>query len=423
MSRIRMKVFIRNESDVPLFFFSEETLHGSYTDGWLPPARIEPGQRLGFQGEGDLILVESTVGTEGVVKYRIGSLDSADELYIHWDSPRIKSAYANTFHIWGPPHWEVSHWGGQGNDTELEIRLRRTQRRAVPHFHPHGRAFIFLNNQWSHDLPSMTVGYLWNKLLDSLPGPLGDLGIGRVDDNWLPFTDAGQGMCGGMVYTVMDYHANHLLPPEMTLPPSSRDDPLFTFVRDRLWDSFDVDGQGHRALGYSSPHYPNGDEGVIQNVAGLARGRSWVTYREEWPRIQDDIDAGRLSPVMLIQTDNLDIGRNHQVLVYAYERSAQDVTLYLYDPNFGQQEVSFCFNVTATDGEVRIQRSDGEKRIWCLFRINGYTPKLPPAGRRINSVKQAIRASTGQLPPYSVRVAMASNHEETDSVQNWMRRL
>ena len=94
----------------------------------------------------------------------------------------------------------------------------------------------------------MTVGYLWNKLLDSLPGPLGDLGIGRVDDNWLPFTDAGQGMCGGMVYTVMDYHANHLLPPEMTLPPSSRDDPLFTFVRDRLWDSFDVDGQGHRAL-------------------------------------------------------------------------------------------------------------------------------------------------------------------------------
>jgi hypothetical protein len=93
---------------------------------------------------------------------------------------------------------------------------------------------------------------------------------------------------------------------------------LFQFIRGRLLDSFDIIGSGHRWLGYSSPHYPNGDEGVIQ-VTGLARGRAWVTYRDEWPRIRDDIDAGRPSPIGLIQTDSLDIGRNHKVLAYAYQ--------------------------------------------------------------------------------------------------------
>ncbi len=76
---------------------------------------------------------------------------------------------------------------------------------------------------------------------------------------------------------------------------------LSEFIRDRLWDSFDVDGEGHR-LGYSSPHYPNGDEGVIQAV-GLTRGRSWIAHREAWPQIQQNIDGGNLSPVGLIQTE------------------------------------------------------------------------------------------------------------------------
>jgi hypothetical protein len=76
----------------------------------------------------------------------------------------------------------------------------------------------------------------------------------------------------------------------------------------------------------------HGDEGVFQ-VAGLTRGRSWITYREEWPKIQDDIDAGRPSPLGLIQTDDLDIGSNHQVLAYGYEKSGQKVKLYVYDPN------------------------------------------------------------------------------------------
>lgn len=420
MSRIRMKVFIRNESDATLTFADGEVEHGDYTGGWTPPPVINPGERKGFQGEGNIVPINVPItGTEGRVWYNIVAPGGGGELYIHWNSPLIESQYGNTFHIFAPPGWEVSHWGGQGHQAELEIRIRRTRRRSVPNFHARGRGFVF-SNSWSSDLPVISIGYLWNKLFDSLPGPLSDLGIDRVvDENWLPITHADAGLCGGMVYAVMDYYVNHLLPPNQTTSPSSRNDILYQYIRDRLWDSFDVTGQGHRFLGYSSPHYPNGDEGVVQ-AAGLTRGRSWVTYREELPRIQDDIDAGKLSPIGLIQTDNLDIGKNHQVLAYAYEKSGQDVSLFIYDPNYGDKEVTFNFNITATDGEVHVNRSHGDKRIWCLFRINGYIPKMPPSGRRITSVREAVRASL--TPPYSFRGAVFDSNR-SGSVTTWMRTL
>lgn len=431
--RIRMYVYISNETEVALTLSGEDLDSGEYTDGWHPHQVIPPGQRLGFEGEGDLAFGVPTSGTEGRVRYNIDAPDGG-ELYIHWNSPLIESSYDNTFHVWAPPGWEVTHSGGQGHRATLEIRLRRTALRSVPNFHPHGRGFKF-RNSWSGDLPVISIGYLWNRLFESQPGPLQALGYESVlDEDFGPITHADSGLCGGMVYTVMDYYANHLLPPELTTSPVSRDDSLFQYVRDRLWDSFDVNGEGSRFLGYSSPLYPNGDEGVLQ-VAGLARGRSWVTYREAFPQIQQDIDAGRLSPMGLIQSDNFDIGKNHQVLAYAYEKSGQDVTLHIYDPNESQVDVQFRFNITATDGEVHIDRwkeqlmgntyqlvQDNDKHIYCFFRVNGYAPKSPPQGQRFTSVKEAIRATSSMAPPYSVKVAMELTGGST-SVADWMRSL
>lgn len=416
MSRIRMYIYISNESDATLTFVRDQIESGEYTPDWNPPPAINPGERKGFQGEGDLFVVP-TSGTEGRVWYNINA-PNGGELYIHWNSPMVESQYDNTFHIWAPPEWEVTHSGGQGHHAELEIRLRRTDRRSVPRFNPRGRSFAFNNNGWGDSLPVITLGFLWNNLFAE---PLEALGIPRLSDNLLPITRADTGLCGGMVYAVMDFYHHHLLPPEQKNKPVSRDDALFKYIKDRLWDSFDVTGDGHRWLGYSSPHYPNGDEGVIQAV-GLSRGRSWVTYREAFPQIQADIDAGRLSPVGLIQTTDLDIGSNHTVLAYGYEKSGQNVTLFIYDPNYEQQEVTFSFNITETDGEVRVTRSPDPKRIWCLFRINGYVPQMPPNGRRITSVKEAIRASTAQKAPYSVRAAIAGSNS-AGSLKTWMRSL
>ena len=421
MSRITMKVLISNETDVALTFINDELVHGDFTPDLNPPPIIEAGERKGFQGEGNIVPIDEAItGTEGRVRYHIAAPDGG-ELFIHWDSPLIESQFGNTFHIFAPPGWEVTSAGGQGHRAELDVRLRRTARRSVPNFHARGRGFAF-KNKWNGDLPVISLGFLWNRLFESLPGPLSELGIDRlVDENFMPITHADAGLCGGMVYTLMDYYAQHLLPPDQTASPTSPDDILFQYIRDRLFDSFDVGGEGHRFLGYSSPHYPNGDEGVIQAV-GLTRGRSWVTYREAFPEIQADIDAGRLVPVGLIQTDSLDIGKNHQVLAFAYEKSGQDATLYIYDPNEAQQEIALKFNITATDGEVHITRIGGDPknnhRIFCFFRINGYAPKTPPNGRRINSVRDAMRAS--MPPPYSVRTAVAASHAE-GSVTKWLQ--
>ncbi|MFY9619935.1 MAG: hypothetical protein WAM70_17085 [Pyrinomonadaceae bacterium] len=427
MSRITVKVLVSNETDAALTFINSELVHGDFTPDLNPPPTINPGERKGFQGEGNIVPINQAItGTEGRVRYQIAAPDGG-ELFIHWNSPLIESQFGNTFHIFAPPNWEVTSVGGQGHNAEIAVRLRRTARRSVPNFHARGRGFAF-TNRWERDLPVISLGFLSNRLFESLPGPLSELGIDLIDENSIPITHADAGMCGGMVYTLMDYYAQHRLPPDQTTSPTSRDDILFQYIRDRLFDSFDVGGQGHRFLGYSSPLYPNGDEGVLQTV-GLTRGRSWVTYREAFPEIQADIDAGRLSPVGLIQTDNLDIGANHQVLAYAYEKSGQDVTLYIYDPNEAQQEIALKFNITSTDGEVRIKRIGGkpqnDHRIFCFFRINGYAPKTPPNGRRITSVRAGMRASVpppSAPQPYLVRAAVAAN-QSAGSLTKWLHSL
>jgi hypothetical protein len=154
-----MKIFIRNESDAILNFIGSEIESGEFTPGWLPPPTIGPGERKGLQGEGDLFIAPTT-GTEGRVRYDVAG---DGELYVHWNSPLVESAYDNTFHIWAPPGWEVSHWGGQGHEAELEIRLRRTARRDVPGFNVAGRGFRF-SNSWDSDLPVISLGFLWRAM-------------------------------------------------------------------------------------------------------------------------------------------------------------------------------------------------------------------------------------------------------------------
>jgi hypothetical protein len=65
-------------------------------------------------------------------------------------------------------------------------------------------------------------------------------------------------------------------------------------------------------------------------------GRTWETVRRDWPRIRADIDAGRLSMIGLVRVSSADprrLGNNHQVLCFAYEVSADALSLAVYDPN------------------------------------------------------------------------------------------
>lgn len=400
MSRIRLSVKIENQTSERLRRIESTTMWGEWTNPWQPPADIEPGATAEFRAEGDAAVGVPVTGTEGRVVYAIGG-DESRQLYVHFNSATVESQYGNTFHVWGPRDFDVHSTGGQGHHAALKVALRPTRKVRVPNFLPSFCGLHF-KNTWSQDLVVVSVGTLWNKLCDQLPSDVKQaFGIAPIDPDFLPFTRADAGLCGGMVYAVMDYHAARLLPPVNDVTPSNAADEMFTHIRDRLIDSFDIVGRGHRFLTYSSPTYPNGDEGAVQAL-GLWFGRSWVTYREEWPKIRDDIDAGRLSPVALIQTDEFDIGKNHQVLAYAYRRSGQQVELWIYDPNLpDENDVRLMFDVTDTTGEVHMRRLvAGEqteaKRIWCMFRIDGYTAHTPPNGRPATAItlRDALERST-----------------------------
>ena len=209
-----------------------------------------------------------------------------------------------------------------------------------------------------------------------------------------------------MAHAVLDYYHADQVPPVITAAPDSIDDPIYIYVRDRLIDSFDITGDGSRFLAYSSPVYPNGDEGIVQEELGIWLGKSWVSYQLEWPKIRADIDANNPSPLALVQTDSLDIGKNHQVAAYAYRRSGQKVQLWIYDPNHPDHDDDvLTFDVSDTSGEVHVTRSiPDNERIWCFFRINNYNPHLPPGGRNIGAitVRDALQLATesrnGTLP-------------------------
>ena len=213
MSRIRMAVEIHNESPVTLVWARDELPWGEWTNPWYPSrARtIAPGATAEWRAEGDFALAP-TSGTEGRVWYNIDG-DPGRQLYVHFDSPLIESQYGNTFHVWAPPGFEAAYNGGQGHSARLVIRLRESIRRQVRGFIPSDNGFQF-KNSWRPGLPAMTVGFLWNRLLDELGGDAaGALGIARVDDGWLPLTQASAGMCGGMTFAAMDYFAAGKLRP------------------------------------------------------------------------------------------------------------------------------------------------------------------------------------------------------------------
>jgi Ig-like domain from next to BRCA1 gene len=150
--------------------------------------------------------------------------------------------------------------------------------------------------------------------------------IGKV-----PIGDASNGLCGGMVYTVMDVFGAGLPPIPDTANPV-QGTPLFNYLVSRLFASFDIPGGVLKY--YDWMNTPDHDTGIW---FAIRRGVAWHTIMEEWPRVKADIDSGMLSPLALVTvytTDPTMMGHNHQVLAYAYELDDANVlTLHLYDPN------------------------------------------------------------------------------------------
>src|SRR3954471_18086674 len=132
---------------------------------------------------------------------------------------------------------------------------------AVPRFRASIDGLHFVNS-WPSE-PDIVVNV----------GPLGQVPIG----------DASNGLCGGMVYTVMDVFAAGLPPIPDTQNPA-QGTPLFNYIVSRLFASFDIPDGVFKY--YEWMNTPDHDTGFWLFIR---RGVAWQTIVTEWPRIKADI--------------------------------------------------------------------------------------------------------------------------------------
>lgn len=166
----------------------------------------------------------------------------------------------------------------------------------------HGWKF---DNDWPHQ-PDIIV---------ELP-LVGKVGIG----------DAANGLCGGMVYSALDYYLAGRPVPELTSPPAS-ESATFKHIYRRLFDSFDIPWT---AVKYYAWMGCPSDE---------ALGHS--TYLEA-VRLMTLIETHPV-PLGMIRhyTKNpFRLGENHQILAYRLVPKGDGTTIHIgvYDPNYSMRD-------------------------------------------------------------------------------------
>jgi hypothetical protein len=139
------------------------------------------------------------------------------------------------------------------------------------------------------------------------------LRIGR-----LTVGNAGNGLCGGMVFAVLDYWWAGRQPPAEQPTGGA---PLFKFLVRRLIASWHLPVTGARYYRW-----------MLRDDTDVA-----ARTRRELVAIRAKLERDEPVPLGLVTTKSADprhLARNHQVLAYAIEGQ----TIQVYDPNHGQQD-------------------------------------------------------------------------------------
>jgi len=197
----------------------------------------------------------------------------------------------------------------------------------------------------------------------------------------VPVGNAQHGLCGGMAFAARDYfEVRHPIPAD-TQPPGSG--PLYEYIGRRLKESFDLPLGPTKYLDFMSA--PDGDIGIpvlSWLVKRWTRGTAWRTIHDEIPRILADLDAGRLSCLGLVCArgiNPMDLGQNHQVLAYRYERNGNLLRIGVYDPNRpGRDDVTLDLDTSAPTKATPILFVNGSKDVRGFFRVK-YSPATPPS--------------------------------------------
>lgn len=227
-----------------------------------------------------------------------------------------------------------------------------TRSARVPGFLPSTHGFPFPNR-----FPPGRKFYLFT-------GPFGPVGV----------ADATRGLCGGMVFAVIDlFHAG------VCPVPVEPIDPLFRHFCRRLFTSW---GMPFAWVKYLDWQRRRSESTFVAGVR-LQRGVSSLMIESEWPEIRRQLDAGRLVPLGLVKeygANPLLLAKNHQVLAYGYDLSGDDLTVHVYDPNYpGDDTATLKWCLANPDAPRLVTHSREGGTVRGVFATRYRPPRKMPA--------------------------------------------
>ncbi|HEY4033184.1 MAG TPA: hypothetical protein VGL94_04385 [Ktedonobacteraceae bacterium] len=192
----------------------------------------------------------------------------------------------------------------------------------------------------------------------------------------VPLGSASNGLCGGMVFAVLDlFHANRLPPTTNVNPPMGS--PAFNYIVDRLLDSFTA---SKVAQFYEWMNLPLHDTAI--GLFGSNEGISRRTITDSMSIVRQTIDSDSLCPLGLLlvhgDTNPFDLGKNHQVLVWGYKDDGLMTTVWIYDPNVPDNDnVTITFNTSNPSHTTTFNYSTGETLFGFFTMNDAYSQKDP----------------------------------------------
>ena len=218
-------------------------------------------------------------------------------------------------------------------------------------------------------------GFHFANSFPSVPDITIPIPFGKVE-----FGDASQGLCGGMVFSALDYFiANRPIPAGKTPPTSGL---LFDTIVRRLLNSFNLPLGILNYIVLMQPDYPDGETRSGGNRFA-PHGRAWRTIRVEWPIIKQRLDSGTPCPLGLVRVKTRELsrlGQNHQVLATGYDVSGDLLTLFIYDPNYpDRDDLTLSLSLAAPEQATSITYSAPDRLpVFAFFHVE-YKFRAPPA--------------------------------------------
>jgi hypothetical protein len=243
----------------------------------------------------------------------------------------------------------------------------------------------------------------------------------------LKLGDAGNGLCGGFVYTVKDLFNTGLLPPTDTARPAGGT-PLFNYIVARLTNSFD-ENDLNQYLSWIQ---------MTDNDTVLGSGMSSHEINEEWPKIKADLDSNQVSPLGLVHgqepptvgffTGIRDLGECHQVLAWGYDLNGSSLTIFIYDPDFPGNSNTITLDISHPGATTPISVSNwpaGMFRGFFRTHYNYHDPRTPASAAFIQTVVTSPGISSAGPVPHTwtdttwVNVSGNPIVRFTGSVHDW----